>query len=265
MRLIVLTSTLYASILTLFSCSNVNGGDAESAKDTLNYSYKTASFVQADSKITDSSLLFRSKIIYPEFDFKSNVALKDSVGHFISFSVFRGFASASEATKAFVDESIEQTKGMEGMSMMGWESNDSVSVVTNSSNLLCLKVSHYSFTGGAHGNPSETYANFSTNTGRRLVLEDIVEDGKISSLKDVNAAYLKKIRKVSTDSTLEESGLFVKGDDLPIPSSFALTQKGLLVSYNYYEIAPYVDGVIAYTIPFDLLKGILKADYILEK
>ena len=57
----------------------------------------------------------------------------------------------------------------------------------------------------------------------------------------------------------------MKGDDLPIPSSFALTQKGLLISYNYYEIAPYVDGVIAYTIPFDLLKGILKDDYILEK
>lgn len=265
MRLIVLASACYTTFLTLFACSNVSGGYGESANDTLKYSYKTASFIQKDGSVADSTLLFRSKIIYPDFVFKSDNVLKDSVMHFISYSVFRGYSTAAEAAKAFVDDCIVQTKGMDGASMKGWESSDSVSVITNIHNLLSLKISHYSFTGGAHGNPSESYVNFNTVTGKRIAFEDAVDAAKVNKLKGINIKYFKEVKKLPEGATLEESGFFVKGDDLPLPSSFAITREGLLMSYNYYEIAPYSDGVIAYTIPFELLNGVLKEEYILGK
>ena len=101
---------------------------------------------------------------------------------------------------------------------------------------------HYSYTGGAHGNPSETYASFATSNGKRLKFEDIVEKGKLPELERTNIAHLKLARSIKDGSTLEESGLFVKGDELALPSSFALTRKGLVFAYDYYEIACFADG-----------------------
>lgn len=54
-------------------------------------------------------------------------------------------------------------------------------------------------------------------------------------------------------------------DELPLPASFALTRQGLLMAYDYYEIASYADGVISYTIPYSKLKGILKPEFILSE
>jgi Protein of unknown function (DUF3298). len=265
MRLFVLLTTSYTLLLNLASCTSVNGGSTANRADTLKYEYRTAKFIQATDKIKDSSLLFRSFITYPQFDKKQNVILDDSISTFIRYTTFGGYQTAEEATKAFVDESIKQTKGEEGMSMLGWERMDSITVICNTPSIISLRRMHYSFTGGAHGNPSETFFSFSTSNGKRLRFEDIVNSEKLSELKATNIAQLKLARNIKEQSTLEESGLFVSKDELPLPSSFALTTKGLLMAYDYYEISSYADGVISFTIPYNKLKEILKPEFILSE
>lgn len=264
MRLFVSTSLIYAITFPFWACSNVSGEKKSSDTDSLAFSYKVASYVQKDSKETDTNLLFQSTIIYPDIEFKKHSALRDSVESYIVYSVFRGYKSAEEATKAFVEESLEQTKGLEGFSMKGWQLYDSISVKTNSSKIFTIKVNHYSYTGGAHGEPSITYANFKRENGKRLTLTDIIEPNKFNALKELNVETLREIRKVEKGKTLEDAGLFISGNDLSLPSSFAITSQGLLLSYNYYEITAYAEGVVSYTIPFDKLKGILKEEYSLR-
>lgn len=265
MRLFVFLATNYTLLLNFASCTNVNGGSTANNIDTIKYEYKAAQFIQGNDKIKDSSLLFRSFITYPQFDKKQNAVLADSINTFIRYTTFGGYQTAEEATKAFVDESIKQTKGEEGLSMLGWESTDSITVISNTSSVISLRRMHYSFTGGAHGNPSEIFTSFNVSKGKRLRFEDIVDAGKLSELKAINIAQLKQVRTIKEQSTLEESGLFVTKDDLPLPSSFALTRKGLLMAYDYYEIACYADGVISYTIPFSKLKEVLKPEFILSE
>jgi hypothetical protein len=265
MRLFVFLAASYTLLLNLASCSSVNGGNSANSADTIKYEYKTARFIQENDKIKDSSLLFRSSITYPLFNKKQNVVLADSISTFIRYTTFGGYQTAEEATKVFVDESIKQTKGEEGMSMLGWEQMDSITVISNTSSVISLRRMHYSFTGGAHGNPSETFISFSVSTGKRLKFEDIFDAGKLSELKAISIAQLKQVRNVKEQSTLEESGLFVTKDELPLPSSFALTRKGLLMAYDYYEISCYADGAICYTIPYSKLKGIIKPEFILSE
>lgn len=256
----ILTSSIVL-LISLTSCSNVNGGSAASSADTVKYEYKAARFIQQNEKVKDSSLLFRSVIAYPLFDAKSNKTLADSINTFIGKSTFGGFSTAEEATKAFVDECIAQTKGEEGMSMQGWESMDSITVIFNTPSVVSLRKMHYSFTGGAHGNASESYACFRANNGKHLLFSDVVvSSDKLSELKKVNLAMLKQARNISKESNLEESGLFITKDELPLPSSFTFTKDGMLMAYDYYEIASHADGVIKYTIPYDMLKGIVKED-----
>lgn len=265
MRPSVFVASCVTLLLSLTSCTNVNGGNTSSSTDTIKYEYKTAHFIQKNDKIEDSSLLFRSSIIYPLIDNKQNAILADSINTFIQYSTFGGYRTAEEATKAFVEDCIKQTTGEEGLSMLGWESIDSISIAGNMSSAVSLRRMHYSYTGGAHGNPSESYVSFATNNGKRLKFEDIVEKGKLSELETINITHLKLARNIKEQSTLEESGLFVKGDKVALPSSFALTRKGLLIAYDYYEIASYADGVISYIIPFNKLKDILKDEFILAE
>jgi hypothetical protein len=258
-----------ATSLTLFfslaSCKNVAGGSKANSADTIKYEYKTSKFIQDSNGIADSSRLFRSFITYPQFDRTRNATLADSINTFLRHTAFGEHMTAEEATRAFVNESIKQTMEAEGLPTMGWESMDSVTVIFNTPSVVSLRRMHYSFTGGAHGNPSETFTSFGASKGKRLKFEDIVDADRISELRAISIAQLKQARSIAEESTLEESGLFVSNDNLPLPSSFALTRKGLLMAYDYGEIASYADGAIAYTIPFDKLRDILKSEFIPSK
>ncbi|WP_320052373.1 DUF3298 and DUF4163 domain-containing protein [uncultured Acetobacteroides sp.] len=265
MRLFIFLATSYTLLLNIASCTSVNGGSTANSIDTIKYEYRTAKFVQESDRIKDSSLLFRSSITFPLFDKKQNAVLADSINTFIRYTTFGGYQTAEEAMKTFVDESIRQTKDEEGLPMLGWESMDSITVISNTPSVVSLRRKHYSFTGGAHGNPSETYTCFSASRGKRLRLEDVAEAGRLSELEAISIAQLKQDRGIKEPSTLEESGLFVAKDELPLPASFALTRQGLLMAYDYYEIASYADGVISYTIPYSKLKGILKPEFILSE
>ncbi len=265
MKFFIAIGAYYSALLFLSSCNTSGNSTISNAGDTIIYKYKAAHYLQNNDKIKDTSLLFRASIYYPEFDEKQNKNLADSLYAHIQYSAFKGCNTAEEATKAFVDECIKQTKEEFGLSMLGWESIDSVTVVSNTPNTISLRRMHYSYTGGAHGNPSETYTSFKSSNGKRLKLDDIIQTGKILEFKAINIAHLKKSRNIKEQSTLEDVGLFVSEDDLPLPSSFALTRQGLLLAYDYYEIASYADGVISYTIPFSMLKGVLKSEYIITE
>lgn len=265
MRLFVSIATSYTLLLNLISCTNVSSGSAIGTADTIKYEYKNAHFTQDSKEIKDSTLLFRSSITYPEFDKKQHAILADSINTFIRHTCFSSHQTAEKATRAFVSESIKQTEGEEGATMQGWESMDSITVIANQPAFVSLRRMHFEYTGGAHGNPSETYASFNTTNGKHLKFEDILVESKLDALKSINIQQLKAHRNLDEQHSLEGSGLFISGDDLPLPSTFALTSKGLLMSYDYYEIACYADGVTTYTIPFSKLKGILKSEYILPE
>lgn len=265
MRLFVSIATSYTLLLNLISCTNVSSGNAIGIADTIQYKYKTAHSIQDNKEIKDSTLLFRSSITYPEFDKKQHAILADSINTFIRQTSFSSHQTAEEATKAFVSESIKQTAGEEGATMQGWENMDSITVIANQPTFISLRRMHFEYTGGAHGNPSVTYASFNTTNGKHLKFDDILATGKLNALKSINIKQLKALRNLEEQYLLEASGLFISGDDLPLPSTFALTTKGLLISYDYYEIACYADGVTTYTIPFSKLKGILKSEYIISE
>lgn len=265
MRLVFSLSTCITIITALLACNHVNGEKSKDSADTLAFTYKTAKSIQVNDSNKDSSLLFRSSITYPVFENNSNKALVDSIDRYLQYAIFGGYPTANEATQNFINESIEQTEGETGASMQGWVNLDSVTIITNSPVVACLKSNHYSFTGGAHGNPSVTYVNFESPAGNRLSFESIASDNaSIEKLEEINIQQFRKSKNIAANTTIEGAGYFVNGNKLPLPSSFAITKDGLLMSYNYYEVACYADGVTEYLIPFDDLKGIIKDKFIIK-
>lgn len=127
----------------------------------------------------------------------------------------------------------------------------------------------YRYTMGAHGYMEEYYLTFDKVTGRLLGAEDIIEpknfDFVIESLE--KKICNRKRRNGEADShasadlaslgpdfstVLKES---VKGRIYPRP---ALTENGLVFSYQPYENGSFAEGIIHFVIPYSEIANVLK-------
>ena len=86
----------------------------------------------------------------------------------------------------------------------------------------------------AHGNSSTKFLNFCLTDGKIISLADLLKPGYEKELQTL-------IQKKLSDSGHE---LLVPLKDVKIPEEFGLTSKGLIFSYDPYQIAPYSEGTI---------------------
>lgn len=115
------------------------------------------------------------------------------------------------------------------------ETETFVGVTTNDSDILCVYISSWEYSGGAHPNGSLEYLNFDLKTGAELKLKDVL---KANFLKDFSGYAEQKLYKEYEE---EDDWFFEKGE-FPLTENFAITPGGLLFYFNSYEIASYAAG-----------------------
>ena len=99
----------------------------------------------------------------------------------------------------------------------------------------------------AHGNSSTKYVNFCLTDGKVISLGDLFK-------KDYKDTLLQLIRdKIKNDGY----DLLVPVDQIGIPAQFGLTSKGIIFSYDPYQIAPYSEGTIQVELSAGELSDIL--------
>lgn len=86
----------------------------------------------------------------------------------------------------------------------------------------------------AHGNSSTKFLNFCLTDGKIISLADLMKPG-----------YEKELQNLIRER-LAVSGheLLIPLNQVEIPEQFGLTSKGLIFSYDPYQIAPYSEGTI---------------------
>jgi hypothetical protein len=241
----------------------INSG-AVNVHDTLRYTMKTVKRIQQDTAARDSGELIRSVITWPEFDSNTPAPVLDSITQNLQINAFNHFSTGADAVNEFVQSTVQKSKVHRSLSYKGWVYFANVQVVKNSKKLLTLRYVTYGFTGGAHGNPSVIYINIDPTNGRQITWSDILVKDRIRDFLSINANALRSERHIAPAQSFKDAGLFVPGNSLPLPHSFACTSNGLLICYNYYEISSYAQGVVMYTIPYAALKGILNENYVVN-
>jgi hypothetical protein len=116
--------------------------------------------------------------------------------------------------------------------------------------MVSLTIDMYSYTGGAHGNTVRVAFNYNLKTGKQLGYQDIFK--KCADYKDVIVQHITKEIEENPDNYFENAVETVKGftDEQP----FYITDKGIVVYYGLYEIAPYAAGIQEFFIPFSAFK-----------
>jgi len=117
---------------------------------------------------------------------------------------------------------------------------------------LSLTINYYQFTGGAHGNTVKTAYNIDLSTGKNLELRSLFSDDY-----DYSSVILKEVNmqmKKAAEGTLFSDSI----ERIENEQNFYLTEEGIVMFFQQYEIGPYCIGIPEFFISFDLLRDGLK-------
>lgn len=128
--------------------------------------------------------------------------------------------------------------------------------------LTTIDLSAYQYrTGMAHGMGGSQFINWDNQTAKNLSLDDLLQAGAhdkyVEQLKIVYGKWLK-----DNSASIDDPENYLRMWPFVATDNAGLTDAGLLVKYQPYEIAPYSSGQPEMLIPYKDLKGILKSKFI---
>lgn len=159
--------------------------------------------------------------------------------------------------KAVADFSAAEIKELpEGISLSNEVGYD---VALANNDLVSLIFYNYNYLAGVHGNTASATINYDLKNNRELGLDDIFEPDSnyLKTISDYSIADLKKRVSEMSDDEWIGRGAGANADNF---QNWNLTKKGLMFTFDQYQVAAYAAGPQTVIIPFDKLKNILRKD-----
>lgn len=247
------------TIITVFaSCQKDKTEEAETA--TLEFQTKT--YENKTTLPCKTDVCAEVKIVVPE---ASNIpVVADSINKKI-FNTVRGIVyfgekpsdgkNYEEVMSAFID-SYDQLKEEYADERPGWEAKIEATVAYTSDKILNIKLHNYTFTGGAHGYDGNRSLIFDKATGKSLEKNDILKD--TVAFKTLAETKFREKFKIPAGKPINSTGMMFMKEVFELPQTYFYTDKGLLLYYNIYEIAAYVEGPKEVLIPYNEVDKFLK-------
>ena len=158
-------------------------------------------------------------------------------------------------TKADFEDFVRDSIGIQ------YEFQSTFMPVFRSDSLLSYVFTDYVYLGGAHGGSLGVGQTFNVNSGERLTNANIFEPDKVEAVIElVKDGLWNQYFKENADegSTLGDM-LIINPDTLALPAFPPMfDDKGLVFTYQQYEIACYADGMPSCTIPYSALRPLMR-------
>lgn len=123
-------------------------------------------------------------------------------------------------------------------------------VKLNNSDYLSILQSIYTYSGGAHGLTVRYSMTADRATGRAVKLADIFADK--TYLNTLNALAANQNQEITLFDKVRLTG----------SEDFYLTDKGLTVYFQLYEVAPYAAGFVEYFFPYEAIALLMAKKHI---
>jgi len=144
-----------------------------------------------------------------------------------------------------------------------WELSQSVKVVLNEQGLFGLQSSHYSYTGGAHGNTLIGNQTYRLDNQTLLSLDSLLIPAQKQQFIAFCESKFRQQQELNKGESLDTHGFWFNDNTFYLPENFSYSTRGLSLFYNSYEIAPYAYGIIEITLSSAEIKPYLKGEYLL--
>lgn len=164
-----------------------------------------------------------------------------------------------DLVKSFIG-SYEELKNEFPKDSFGWEGKLEGSVPFKTENLLNYRIDHYTFTGGNHGYQGVRSLLFNPETGKIITLQELFKD--LNGFSRYAETEFRKKYKIPETDNINSTGMMFEDDKFALPFTLLFNQKGLVLYYNTYEAAAYVEGPKELTISYQQLKPYLNDRYL---
>ncbi len=142
-----------------------------------------------------------------------------------------------------------------GLSLSHWEENK---ILVMHENEKLISMAYYNFMesgGAAHGNFSTTVASFNKQTGKQILLTDVLNTQGINLLPSILEQVARIMYNAKNNKPLDQNG-FTEKKIMPTKNMY-VTGSGIGFMYAPYEIRSFADGEINLLVPFTALKAYL--------
>ena len=219
---------------------------------TVDYSY--------DGDWKDQKTLFSSKVAQIKLMDDSHEKLQDALKALNQ--------SALDDQKSVIDENKEyaEQEYASNPDMVEYTFDRDILVARSDETVLSMAVMEGSYLGGAHPFGMTTGRTYDTQTGKELSLKDVVSD------YDGIYEYVKKQLEENYDQsmffedyqdTLQKMFYDESGDYGTV--QWTISQTGLSIYFNQYDLAPYVAGSQQVDISFKAQPQLFQSKYVVEK
>jgi len=228
---------LYSLIFSNFLLSHSRTIETDTLQiEIFNYSNSTA----------DSSAIIN--IDYPHITGLDNASIESKINLFLE--------NEFKQSIVWYDEILSDTSFFEDLQYkMQYTFETGFQTGFNSKEFISIVMSHYQFTGGAHGNYFAVGYNIKMKDGRVLTLKDLIKGDSFDLLAyECEQAILEKYEA----NTLIEAGLFEDEITILDDHDFYIIPGMLVLQFDPYEIGPWSMGEITAEIPFEKIKDLFK-------
>ncbi len=232
--------------------------------DKLTYAAGCDTLVQF-VKVEDSTKEALQKALDQENETQMEL-MRESYADMVSFDQEMASMNAEDGTE---DAAAEDTTGSD----MRYSFESTVAVKRADDKIVSYLRQNYSYTGGAH--PSTVYNgyNYDPQTGNTIKLQDVVTDydglyqAVVDALKKVNESQDNAVLFDEYEDTVNSMFYGASADDASSSADYStadmlnwvMTDNGLYIIFNQYDIAPYAVGQFVAEIPFT--SGLLNENY----
>jgi hypothetical protein len=136
----------------------------------------------------------------------------------------------------------------EGRSSLNWYYTEQVKVNGAENKGIVVERTLNSYAGGAHGQPSKKYYALDLDSLRQVSINDLFGNYHDARIKEMIYDELRNYGNLAKGQPLSEGGFFSDAPELT--DNFYVTEQGLGLYWNRYEIAPYAMGPIDLVIPW---------------
>ncbi len=136
------------------------------------------------------------------------------------------------------------------------------SVAYNKDGLLSLLLYYENYSGGAHAIYGYYTKSYDLDLQQTITPASLLDLSHQDKILDLVRAKIPELD--STDSEVEHWASYaelVDTDRLFVPENLYLTDQGVTLVYNPYEVGPYAMGELIITLPYDQLKPYLLPPY----
>lgn len=133
--------------------------------------------------------------------------------------------------------------------------------------LVSFELTMYDYSGGAHPNSYTKTLTYEVKSGKRLSLSDLFKPSSnyLKTISDYCISALKKQMRdtengIEPDEQMIQEGASAKSENY---ETWNIAKKGLVITFDPYQVGPYAAGPQVVVVPYKILKEIIKEDGVL--